>query len=945
MLQWRARWIWSQGEPAPRNFYWCVRKEFELPRGFRKVQIAISADTRYLLWFNGRFIGHGPVRAFHGHWYYDLHDVTEHAHAGLNAIAVLVHHYGVGTFQYDFVRGRGRGGLIAQVDCDGKTVAASDSSWLNVPHPAFERRTVRMSCQLGFDEHYDARRSLGDWTMPRFDDYEWNEAVEIGEAGCPPWGELQPRPIPFLTLEPVYPQRILRARVVRPPQSAWAFDLKPLLAEGDLTANPRTLVGMIATVLRAETPATVRLWSVHHGLRPNDVRLNGQPIPVEGGRATFTLTPGEHLLTLNVSRWYHDWYYYPVLDWDDGAKLQLVNPLMERADYPWVVLGPFESEQDPEFQSLWSATTPDALHRHRAVQAVDPFYSAQANVFGLTTLATPLPETPRIEDSFAGIRGVDDATVIHPPETGDVELWLDFGREVVGFVELELEAPEGTVFDFNGFEYLDPTNPDRVQWTNGLNNTFRYVARRGWQWFRSTVRRGFRYATLTIRFPEGARDPVLLRAVHCVMNVYPYESRGAFECSDPLLNRIYEISRETVRLCSEDTFVDCPTYEQTFWVGDSRNEALFAYAGFGEYALARRCLLLAAQSLERSPLVESQVPSAWENILTAWALLWAIACHEHYLFTGDRAFVEAIFPAIRQQNENLHTRYINSAGLLEIRAWNMLDWADMDTPSEGVVSHQNMWLVKVWEDTAKLAEVVGETLLAQAWRQWAQELRQAINRHLWVESQRAYTDCLRPDGQPSPVFSQQTQIVAYLCDIPTPERKPIIEGYLHQAPDHFVKIGSPFMMAFLLESLIRAGHRREAVARMRDAWGMMVEMGAVTCWEVFPRTRPRTPLQAHEVGWFTRSHCHAWSAAPVYALPACLLGIEPLEPGFSRFRLAPDLCGLEWAYGAFPTPHGIITYAMEQRDARLYLKLTIPEGTRAIIGDTEYAAGAHELLL
>mgnify|MGYP001770913104 CR=1 FL=1 len=945
MIQWRACWIWSPGEPSPRNFYWCVRKEFEIPRGAQKVQIAISADTRYLLWFNGRFIGHGPVRAFHGHWYYDMHDVSEYVQPGLNAVAVLVHHYGIGSFQYDFVRGRGRGGLIAQVDCDGKTVAATDSSWLNVPHPAFDRRSVRMSVQLGFDEYYDARRSIGDWTLPRYDDYEWNEAVEIGEAGCEPWGQLFPRPIPFLTLEPVYPQHILRARVVRPPKSAWAFDLKPVLAPEDLTANPRTLTGLIATGLRTDAPATVRLWSVHHGLRPHDVRLNGQPIPMEAGTALLKLTPGDHLLTINVSRWYHDWYYYPVLDWDDTVQIQLVNPLMERAEAPWVIIGPFESEQSPDFQALWNATQMADLHPHKAVRALDPFYRARAFVFGLTTLATPLPETPRIENSFAGLRGVDDATVIHPPAHGDVELWLAFGREVVGFVELELEAPEGTIFDFNGFEYLDPTQPDRVQWTNGLNNTFRYIARRGWQRFRSTVRRGFRYATLTVRFPKGAESPVYLRTVNCHMNVYPYEARGTFACSDPLLNQIYEMARETVRLCSEDTFVDCPAYEQTFWVGDSRNEALFAYVGFGDYLLARRCLLLAGQSLKHSPLVESHVPSAWENILTAWSLLWAIACYEHALFTGDRDFVEQIFPAIRQQNETLHTRYINSQGLLEIRAWNMLDWADMDTPSEGVVSHQNMWLVKAWEDTAHLAEMQGEIVLAQTWRQWAHDLREAINAFLWVEAQRAYTDCLRPDGTPSPVFSQQTQVVAYLCDIPTPERKPIVERYLHQAPESFVKIGSPFMMAFLLESLLRGGYRQTAVEHIRDAWGMMLEMGAVTCWEVFPRVRPQNPLHAHEVGWFTRSHCHAWSAAPVYALPVALLGIEPVEPGFARFRLEPHLCGLEWAYGTFPIPCGTIQYAMEHRGDALWLRLTVPEGAVAVIREVEYPAGGHTLRL
>jgi alpha-L-rhamnosidase len=398
-MEWRAKWIWSPGEAAPRNFYWCVRKEFELPKRFERVEVALSADTRYVLWFNGILVGQGPVRAFHRHWHYDLYDVTEWAQPGLNAVAVLVHHFGIGTFQYDFVRGKGRGGLIAQVACDGRIVAATDQSWLNVPHPAFERQAVRMSCQLGFAEHYDARRSIGDWTQPRFDDYEWNEAVEIGEAGCEPWGELQPRPIPFLTLEPVYPQRVLRARVVRPPAAAYAFDLKPTLRPDDLTANPSTLVGLIATELRLSQPTTIRISSVHHGLRANDVRLDGKPLPVQDGVAHAELPAGKHLLCINVSRWYHDWYFYPVLDWSPGAQVQLVNPLLELADYPWIILGPFESEAHPDFQRAFAVDSVEALRQlpPHMRHSLDPLHVARANVFGLTTQATLLPERPRVE--------------------------------------------------------------------------------------------------------------------------------------------------------------------------------------------------------------------------------------------------------------------------------------------------------------------------------------------------------------------------------------------------------------------------------------------------------------------------------------------------------------------------------------------------------------------
>src|SRR5262249_35186547 len=145
------------------------------------------------------------------------------------------------------------------------------------------------------------------------------------------------------------------------------------------------------------------------------------------------------------------------------------------------------------------------------------------------------------------------------------------------------------------------------------------------------------------------------------------------------LNQIWKMGEWTTRLCMADTYEDCPTYEQAFWVGDSRNEGAVNHYAFGEYALSRRCLLLAAESLARSPIVESQVPSAWEDLLTTWSLLWAIACEELWQLTGDREFVEAVYPALAQQtNYLLSCRDAN--GLIVLKASNLLDWAPLDTP-------------------------------------------------------------------------------------------------------------------------------------------------------------------------------------------------------------------------------------------------------------------------
>lgn len=945
-MDWEARWIWAQGDAAPRNFYWCVRKEFDLPQRFRQVRIALSADSRYLLWCNGHYIGQGPVRGFPGDWFYDRYDLTSLVRAGRNVVAVLVHHWGISTFQYLAARG----GLIAQVECDGKVVVATDSSWLNVPHPAYERRAVRIACQQAFAEHYEAVREPAQWarlhwTEVGFDDYNWQEAVEIGEAGCPPWGNLHPRPIPLLTQEVVYPRRLLRARTVRPPAQVWAVDLKPNLIPGDLSANPRVLTGLLATLLRTEETLQVRLTGVHHPLPEGQVRLNGRDIAVREGKALLDLQPGENLLMLDVSGWYHDWFYYPVLDYEGKHKVVLTNPLQAEASYPWITIGPFENKEAAEFQKAWSAKRAAELRSLSTAQPIAPEHSGAVNVFALTALATPLSEKPRLEKPEACLGATQESTVLYPPESGDVELLLDFGQEQVGFVELEVKAPAGVTLDFNGFEYLHPMNLDRIQWTTGLNNTFRYVTREGWQVFRSIVRRGFRYATLTVRFPKERAEPVELRSVRCYRNTYPYAERGEFLCSDTRLNAIWEMARYTVRLCSEDTFVDCPAYEQTFWVGDARNEALFAYLAFGDYALARRCWLLAAQSLRRSPLVESQVPSGWENILTAWALLWAIACHEHSLYTGSEDFLREIYPAIATQNRNLHEKFTNSQGLLEIQAWNMLDWAPMDIPSEGVVAHQNMWLVEVWRRTAAMAEQLGHQQDAATWRRWADDLKEAINRHLWDEEKQAYVDCLHKDGTRSSVISQQTQVIAYLCEVVPEAKRALFEKYLVEVPEGWVQIGSPFMMTFLLEALAKAGNYKQILHLIRQGWGLMLDHGATTCWETFPTPIPSSPLEVGTMErWLTRSHCHAWSAAPAYALPTWVLGVQPLEPGFKRFKVEPHLEDLEWARGRVPTPHGEVVVGVQKQQGRLQIDIEIPEGTKASVNGKDYPPGKHTIL-
>jgi hypothetical protein len=273
-----------------------------------------------------------------------------------------------------------------------------------------------------------------------------------------------------------------------------------------------------------------------------------------------------------------------------------------------------------------------------------------------------------------------------------------------------------------------------------------------------------------------------------------------------------------------------------------------------------------------------------------------------------------------------YIEHLDDHGLLSIRAWNLLDWAPMDQPGDGVVTHQNAFLVRALRAATELAHVVGDSAQNAAYAASAQRLKAAINDHLWSEERRAYLDAIHADKRRSGTFSMQTQVVAYLSDVAEEERATRIESYLADPPSDFVQIGSPFMSFFHYEALTKAGKPEMMLDDIRENYGRMVEHGATTCWEEYP-----------DVSWHpsrgsrfpTRSHCHAWSAAPGYFLGSIVLGVRAAEPGWTRVLVEPQPCGLSWARGSIPLPNEGrigVSWTLKPEARKMHLTVEAPHG-------------------
>ena len=124
---------------------------------------------------------------------------------------------------------------------------------------------------------------------------------------------------------------------------------------------------------------------------------------------------------------------------------------------------------------------------------------------------------------------------------------------------------------------------------------------------------------------------------------------------------------------------------------------------------------------------------------------------------------------------------------------------------------------------------------------------------------------------------------------------------------------------YLYETLEKIGMADEILKAIRHDYLPMLELGSSTVWETYPNA-----LNLRE--YPTRSHCHGWSAAPLYFLPRLLLGILPAAPGAKKFRISPRITGLEYAAGARPTVHGRVETAWKKQGDKLFITATAPAG-------------------
>jgi hypothetical protein len=405
---------------------------------------------------------------------------------------------------------------------------------------------------------------------------------------------------------------------------------------------------------------------------------------------------------------------------------------------------------------------------------------------------------------------------------------------------------------------------------------------------------------------ETADESVTVESIALTTTFYPYEFKGTFEASEPRLAKVMDLALHTLRMCSHETSMDCPYFEQLNYAGDTRLQSLVAMAMSTDDRLVQKGLTLFDWSRTGDTWTSSRYPTRTLQTIPTFAMFWANTAYDYALYRGNRAFLSQRMPGVRSVLERWRQQ-IRDDGLLILPAgWNFVDWVsgwpggtrNQIAGASGPVQWQ---LVYTLELTAKLEEMLGEPLLAQRNRQTAAALAATAERVFFDKSRG-----LLADDTDHTKYSEHTQVLALISGHLSKNLREAVSQPLIKPSD--LPISSIYFSHYAFEALREIG-RMDVMMHRMGQWFDLTEKGLYTLIE---QSEP------------SRSDCHAWAAHPVYHYYASILGIRPAGFGFDKVDIAPQLGTLAWAKGEMIHPRGTIRMSIEHKDGSLSGEVTLP---------------------
>ena len=473
----------------------------------------------------------------------------------------------------------------------------------------------------------------------------------------------------------------------------------------------------------------------------------------------------------------------------------------------------------------------------------------------------------------------------------------DFGEEVTGMLSFRLSAPRGREIEIVHGEFLrngrlpdhaivgNPGNPRRVVDTFVADGASQYT-----HWFR---RYGLRY--LEFRWQGG---DVAVEPPEILVTELGGLETPPLGCSDPLFEKMHEISCRTLRCCLHEKYENCPWREQSICEYDARNQMLFGYPLWGNYDRAAAMLRLFGAAEKDHGYLPAIAPSMSGTTIPMFTFAWMGAVCDHAWYSGDDTLLREQLPRIRRMLKKILAwrkgdLYTIPESLPGAWVWNYCEPGELEFRTNPPNAFYNLYLHEALTDLAKALRRLGDAAGAADYERTAAALAKACEAY-WDEERGVYADSLASDGTRE-VFSGHVQALFLAQGLVPKDRVPRVIAAIREGK---VKMPELSALRYLVKGVFEHGtddDRRWMHGKIREIYGGMIAAGATTWWEA------TSGADYAESG----SLCHGWSALPSWYIAEYILGVRPTSPGYATYEVKPRVPGVT-ASGRVMTPRGPI---------------------------------------
>ncbi len=389
---------------------------------------------------------------------------------------------------------------------------------------------------------------------------------------------------------------------------------------------------------------------------------------------------------------------------------------------------------------------------------------------------------------------------------------------------------------------------------------------------------------------------------------YDTWAEGTFSSDDPFINRFWKKALNTLYVNMRDTYYDCPERERAQWWGDVcvlMRESFYTYST-SAHRLMRKGMLELCAFQKPDGVIYSPIPGIWDSELPA-QMLSSVGLYgfwNYYMNTGDLETIKKVYPAVKKY---LDVWKIEEGGLTAERhgGWDWGDWGD----------HRDIRLIyAAWHYMA--LDAASRMALLQNLPAEAEQFRKIMAR-----VKLGYNACWNGEAYRHPSYTGDTddrvQALAVISGIASADKYPQIINLLHTQ-----KHASPYMEKYVLEALFMLGQGEYAIERMKERFAEMVNSEEYTTlyegWGVGKQ------------GFGGGTSNHAWSGGPLTVISQELMGISPVEPGWSLYSVDPQIVVFNNASITVPTVKGKVGYSFKKKGDAVVHSLDVPHGSCAL---------------